>query len=70
MYICIGMICTVAYIIVLRRENAKREAGERGEIIEGVNDDRQDLAKNGTFISVNDAKREKGDKWSGYRYTL
>lgn len=70
MYICIGMICTVAYIIVLRRENAKREAGERDEIIEGVNDDRQDLAKNGTFISVNDAKREKGDKWSGYRYTL
>lgn len=70
MYIGIGMICTISYIIVLKRENAKRDAGERDEIIEGVNDDRQDLAKNGTFASVNDAKREKGDEWSGYRYTL
>ena len=70
MYIGIGMICTILYIIVLKRENAKRNAGERDEIIEGVNDDRQDLAKNGTFASVNDAKREKGDEWSGYRYTL
>ena len=70
MYICIGMICTVTYIIVLKRENAKRDAGERDEVIEGVNDDRQDLVKNGRFASVNDAKREKGDEWSGYRYTL
>ena len=64
------MICTVTYIIVLKRENTKRDAGERDEVIEGVNDDRQDLVKNGRFASVNDAKREKGDEWSGYRYTL
>lgn len=25
---------------------------------------------NGRFATVEDAKREKGDKWSGYRYTL
>ena len=25
---------------------------------------------NGRFATVEDAKREKGDKWSGYRYVL
>lgn len=25
---------------------------------------------NGRFATVEDAKREKGDKWSGYRYIL
>lgn len=33
-------------------------------------DDRGDLAKNGRYASVEEAKREKGDEWSGYRYTL
>ncbi|KAH9951216.1 MFS general substrate transporter [Amylocystis lapponica] len=70
MYIAIGLVCSVAYILVCKRENARRERGERDEIIEGVNDGRTDLARNGTFASVADAKREKGDRWSGYRYTL
>ena len=26
--------------------------------------------KNGRFATVANAKREKGDAWSGYRYTL
>lgn len=68
-YIGIGLICSVTYIVLLKRENAKRERGERDEIIVGANDDQEHLRKNGTFDSVEDAKREKGDQWSGYRYT-
>jgi len=26
--------------------------------------------KNGRFETVNDARREKGDEWSQFRYTL
>ncbi|CAL1714271.1 unnamed protein product [Somion occarium] len=70
MYIGIGFICSVLFMVLLKRENAKRDRGERDEIIEGVNDNNTDLAKNGTFASVVDAKREKGDAWSGYRYTI
>ncbi|OBZ73553.1 hypothetical protein A0H81_06343 [Grifola frondosa] len=70
MYIGIGLITSVVYLLLLRRENAKRERGERDEIILGVNDNRTDLAQNGTYASVAEAKREKGDEWSGYRYTL
>ncbi|PCH36324.1 MFS general substrate transporter [Wolfiporia cocos MD-104 SS10] len=70
MYIGIGLICSATYIVVLKRENAKRDRGERDEIIKGMNDDQLHLSKNGTFASVADAKREKGDEWSGYRYTL
>lgn len=25
---------------------------------------------NGRFATIEDAKREKGDRWSGYRYVL
>ncbi|EMD39264.1 hypothetical protein CERSUDRAFT_82011 [Gelatoporia subvermispora B] len=70
LYIGIGFITSVTYYVLLRRENARRDRGERDEIIKGVNDDRTDLAKNGTFSSVAEAKQEKGDEWSGYRYTL
>ena len=70
MYIAIGLIMAVVYHIFLRRENARRERGERDEIIKGVNDGRTELSKNGTYASVADAKQDKGDEWSGYRYTL
>jgi hypothetical protein len=70
MYIGIAIISAVVYRWMLKRENERRERGERDEVIEGVNEDREDLAKNGRFASVEDAKREKGDGWSGYRYTL
>ncbi|CCM02520.1 uncharacterized protein FIBRA_04622 [Fibroporia radiculosa] len=69
-YIGIGLICSVSYIVLLKRENAKRDRGERDEIIQGVNDDQVHLSKNGTFASVAEAKREKGDEWSGYRYRI
>ncbi|KAI0820751.1 MFS general substrate transporter [Trametes gibbosa] len=70
MYICIGLIMSVIYWLSLRRENARRERGERDEIIKGVNEHQTELARNGTYASVADAKRDKGDEWSGYRYTL
>ena len=70
MYIAIALISAVAYRALLARENARRERGERDEVIDGVNGDREDLARNGRYASVDDAKRDKGDAWSGYRYTL
>ena len=70
MYIGIGLVMAVIYFVYLKRENARRERGERDEIIKGVNDHRSELARNGTYASVADAKRDKGDEWSGYRYTL
>ncbi|KAG7093043.1 hypothetical protein E1B28_009337 [Marasmius oreades] len=67
MYIGIGIISSTLYLFLARRENAKRERGERDEVIEGHSGGDE---KNGTFVSVDEAKREKGDEWSGYRYML
>ncbi|KAG9313103.1 major facilitator superfamily domain-containing protein [Chiua virens] len=67
MYICFGLISTVVVRFWLKAENARRDRGERDEIIEGYEGG---LEANGVFESVEDAKREKGDRWSGYRYTL
>ena len=77
LYIGIGLISSTAYYVFLRRENAARDRGERDEVIEGIlkeNEEveaREDRARrNGRFTSVEEAKREKGDQWSGYRYIL
>ena len=70
MYIAIALISAAAYRILLKRENERRIRGERNEVIEGVNGDNAGLAKNGCYATVEDAKRDKGDEWSGYRYTL
>ncbi|KAF8632919.1 hypothetical protein AX15_001640 [Amanita polypyramis BW_CC] len=69
MYIGIGLVSTIVYYILLMRENARRDRGERDEII---GDDKGDGGnkKNGRFTSVEEARREKGDEWSGYRYRL
>jgi hypothetical protein len=67
MYIGIGLITTVTYLLFLRAENARRDRGERDEVIKDVVGGDP---KNGNYDSVEDAKREKGDEWSGYRYTL
>jgi len=69
MYIGVGLLSSIAYYFLLRAENARRDRGERDENIgdksgEGKNEE------NGRFATVEDAKREKGDRWSGYRYTL
>jgi hypothetical protein len=69
-----GLISSVSLHVFLRRENAARERGERDEVIgEKAGGDPETEArarKNGAFASVADAKREKGDGWSGYRYVV
>jgi len=68
-YIGLGFIASIVYSTMLRAENARRTRGERDEIIIGVNENKPGMnTKNGTFVNVEDAKREKGDQWSGYRY--
>ncbi|KAF9048333.1 MFS general substrate transporter [Hymenopellis radicata] len=68
MYIAFGFIFSVIYLIFLKRENNKRDRGERDEII--GDDTTTGHERNGRFATVEDAKREKGDAWSGYRYRL
>ena len=77
LYIGIGLISSITYYVFLRRENAARDRGERDEVIEGVVkenegvEEREERARrNGHFANVEEAKREKGDRWSGYRYIL
>lgn len=67
MYICFGLISTVTMMYLLKAENARRDRGEKDEVIGGYEGG---LEVNGRFESVEEAKREKGDRWSGYRYTL
>jgi len=69
MYIAFGLISSTSYMILLKRENARRDRGERDEIIESqveTHDARNET--NGRYATVDEAKRDKGDEWSGYRY--
>jgi hypothetical protein len=68
MYICIGIIANATFVFLLKNENARRDRGQRDEII-GQNSSGED-GGNGRFATVEDAKRQKGDQWSGYRYIL
>ena len=68
-YIFIGWACSALFIVLLKRENAARDRGERDEVIEGVTNKNAD-PKNGTYPSVLAARIDKGDEWSGFRYVL
>lgn len=68
-YIAIGWCCSLGMYFHLKRENAARERGERDEVIDGV-DSKHAHEKNGQFESVEAARSEKGDQWSGFRYSL
>lgn len=70
MYIAIGMVASTAYLLLLKRENAARDNGKRDEVIGDGAETAHGDAKNGTYSTVDEAKREKGDEWSGYRYML
>ncbi|OCB87286.1 MFS general substrate transporter [Sanghuangporus baumii] len=62
-----GVVSAIALHILLRSENARRERGERDE----VNDDiKRGNLNNGCYESVEAAKRDKGDEWSGFRYII
>ena len=57
------------YLILLKRENRKRALGLRNEVIDGIYDEYSN-EKNGHFTSVEEARKEKGDEWSGFKYSL
>ena len=67
MYVTLGIIGTLILHYILKRENARRDRGERDEIIQGQEGGH---IANGCFESVEEAKRGKGYEWSGFRYTL
>ncbi|KAF8196442.1 MFS general substrate transporter [Pholiota molesta] len=68
-YIAIGFFSSALYTFLLRRENARRDRGERDEVIEGV-ENRNAHERNGVYATVEEAKKDKGDRWSGFRYTV
>lgn len=68
-YIAIGWLSSLLFWILLKRENARRDAGERDEVIDGI-DNKLASEKNGRFESVSAARAEKGDEWSGFRYSF
>ncbi|KAI9060609.1 MFS general substrate transporter [Trametes sanguinea] len=68
-YLAIGWTCSLGLYMHLRRENAAKERGERDEVIDGV-DNQRAREENGHFESVEAARTEKGDHWSGFRYSL
>ncbi|KAF8216633.1 major facilitator superfamily domain-containing protein [Mycena galopus ATCC 62051] len=67
MYICIGILANATFLYLLKKENVRRDRGERDEIIGQMSGEDNG---NGKFATVEDAKRQKGDRWSGYRYIL
>jgi hypothetical protein len=69
MYIAIGWLSSLIYTVLLRRENKARDRGERDEVIDGFENKSADVL-NGRYSSVVEARREKGDMWSGFRYTV
>ncbi|KAF8898875.1 major facilitator superfamily domain-containing protein [Infundibulicybe gibba] len=68
-YILIGFLCSIAFVILLKRENARRDRGDRDEVIEGIENKRAH-ERNGRYPSVDAARIDKGDRWSGFRYSL
>ena len=71
MFICFGLLASVALLIFLKRENARRDRGERDEIIENQVETHDSCnEKNGRYATVDEAKKDKGDEWSGYRYVI
>ena len=66
-----GLIASTAMYFLLRRENNRRDRGERDEVIRvdgGIVSGGD--PKNGVYESIEEAKRDKGDDWSGYRYII
>jgi len=65
----IGFGSSILFARLLERENARRDRGERDEVIEGVENEHA-RERNGKFECVEAARAFKGDEWSGFRYTL
>ena len=72
-YIAIGWISSVIFMIQLKLENDRRDRGERDEVIgcgDCLGEDIVKAVKNGRYESTEGARGDKGDAWSGFRYTL
>ncbi|KZV94601.1 MFS general substrate transporter [Exidia glandulosa HHB12029] len=69
-YFAIGFIFTLIMMYGLRRENARRDRGERDEKILGSAEELTAHGRGGTFTSIDEARTEKGDLWSGFRYVI
>ncbi|KAH8120224.1 MFS general substrate transporter [Phellopilus nigrolimitatus] len=71
-YIAIGFLSSLLMRVVLKAENERRARGERNETIGVLN---ASTIRNGerevkVYESVEAAKIDKGDYWSGFKYTL
>lgn len=69
-YITIGLIASILFAVFLKKENYRRDRGDRDEIVGGMMGNERANEKNGRYDSVESARREKGDAWSGFRYAL
>lgn len=72
-YIAIGFISSFVMRLVLKAENARRTRGERDEIIGelgAVGGAADDGKGKPVYESVEAARIDRGDHWSGFRYTL
>ncbi|KAK2461666.1 hypothetical protein APHAL10511_006129 [Amanita phalloides] len=67
-YIAVGFISSAILSLLLRRENARRDRGERDEVIDGI-DNKFASERNGVYRNIEEAQKEKGDEWSRFRYT-
>lgn len=68
-YIGIGLICVTIMRVGLHRENERRDRGERDEVIDGVDNENAHV-RNGQYPDIETARLDKGDDWSGFRYSL
>lgn len=64
-----AFVTTLLMMYLLKAENQRRDAGVRDEVISDKDAEKSEKG-NGVYESVEEAKRQRGDKWSGYRYIL
>ncbi|KAF8309890.1 MFS general substrate transporter [Clavulina sp. PMI_390] len=73
-YVAMTVITSLVFMFLLDRENKARDAGLRDELILSEHSSEKDVDTRsytgGTYETIDDAKRDKGDAWSGYRYML
>ncbi|KAK4704655.1 MFS transporter, ACS family, pantothenate transporter, partial [Phenoliferia sp. Uapishka_3] len=70
-YIGLGVLSNLVYWYFTKKENDARDRGERDEAIGGVplakGELRDGKGHGGWYATIQDAKADKGDNWSGYR---
>lgn len=64
-YFALGFVFTLIMMYGLRKENERRERGERDEKIVGSPGELAAHGRGGTFTSIDEARTAKGDHWSG-----